>query len=133
MIVADNALISYLLIPGEHTGLAQAVRSADPQWVAPRLWLSEFRNVLWKYLRAGEMEFETALRLLVVAEDVMRDRSFEVLSPMVLRLAEQSGCSTYDCEYVALAHDLDLRLVTPDRQLLRAFPQRAVHPRDFIA
>jgi len=132
VIVADNALISYLLIPGEQTSLAEHVRSADPQWVAPLLWISEFRNVVLKYLRAGDLGFDTAIRLMAVAEDMMRNRSFEVNSAEVLRLAEESGCSAYDCEYVALAVKRDLRLVTPDRQVLHAFPQHAVHPADFI-
>ena len=44
----------------------------------------------------------------------------------VLALARDSRCSAYDCEYVALAMHLDAPLVTMDKQLLKAFPKRAV-------
>jgi hypothetical protein len=36
-----------------------------------------------------------------------------------------STCSSYDCEFVALAMQLDTSLVTMDGELLRAFPNRA--------
>lgn len=44
----------------------------------------------------------------------------------VLELVRASDCSAYDCEFVALAAQLDTRLVTMDKKLLRAFPARAV-------
>jgi len=49
----------------------------------------------------------------------------------VLGLAAQSGCTAYDCEFVALAADLGTRLVTADRRVLAAFPDIAVAPRAF--
>jgi len=38
---------------------------------------------------------------------------------------EASGCSAYDCEFVAAALALQTRLITSDRQLLRTFPTLA--------
>ncbi len=49
----------------------------------------------------------------------------------VLRLNETSGCTTYDVEYVWLATELDLPLVTSDQQVIRAFPEVAVDPQHF--
>jgi predicted nucleic acid-binding protein len=49
-----------------------------------------------------------------------------------LQLAAESGCSAYDCEFVALARDLEVPLVTADRQLLAAFPSTAVSPEAFV-
>ena len=51
----------------------------------------------------------------------------------VLQLAVDSGCSAYDCEFVALAEWLDAHLVTFDRAVLRAFPERAMAPASFTA
>jgi antitoxin FitA len=44
----------------------------------------------------------------------------------VLTLACSSGCSAYDCEFVALARHLNTRLVTVDQQLVRRFKSTAV-------
>ena len=53
MIVADTNLIVYLFINGDKTPLAQKVLAADPHWIFPPLWQSEFRNVLAGHLRRG--------------------------------------------------------------------------------
>ena len=44
----------------------------------------------------------------------------------ILRMAEQSGCTTYDLAYVWLATRLGVRLVTSDQQVLDAYPGVAV-------
>jgi predicted nucleic acid-binding protein len=51
---------------------------------------------------------------------------FQVESAAVLNLAALSQCSAYDCEFVALAQQLGVMLVTSDRQILRQFPSSAV-------
>jgi predicted nucleic acid-binding protein len=43
-----------------------------------------------------------------------------------MRLTQESGCTAYDCEFVALAKYLDVKLVTTDKDLLKAFPRVAV-------
>ena len=63
----------------------------------------------------------------------MAGREYTVVSDHVLRLAVGSGCSAYDCEFVALAEDLGTRLVTVDRAVLGAFPSRAITPAAFAA
>jgi len=55
------------------------------------------------------------------------------LQDEVFRLALESGCSAYDCEFVAVALDLEIPFVTADRQVLRAFPTLAVHPDRFVS
>ena len=45
-----------------------------------------------------------------------------VASEQVLQLATSSGCSAYDCEFVAAAQQLGVPLVTEDRAILTAFP-----------
>ena len=52
--------------------------------------------------------------------------AYNVSSEKVLELACDSGCTAYDCEYVALAQELGVPLVTTDKQVLRAFPKTAV-------
>ena len=57
----------------------------------------------------------------------MAGREYSVSSAGVLAHVAASSMSAYDCEFVALAADLDVALVTADRKLLMAFPRIAVH------
>ncbi len=133
MIVADANLLAYLVMPGERTEEAEHVLSQDAHWVAPLLWRSELRSVMHKYVQRGDLTVARAVALLEQAAEVLGGRESEVDSRAVLGLASRSGCSTYDCEYVALAEMLDVPLVTSDRAVLKAFPNRAVAPADFRA
>jgi predicted nucleic acid-binding protein len=133
VIVADTNLIAYLLVRGQHTGEAEAVYRKDQQWSAPLLWRSEFRNVLVFYLRRRLIGMEEALDTMEQAEQLMRGQEFEVESSRVLRLAGTSGCSAYDCEFVALAHDLGVPLVTSDAALITKFKPTAVSMRAFCS
>jgi hypothetical protein len=47
---------------------------------------------------------------------------FAVSTDAVLQLVAISTCSAYDCEFVALAKEQQVQLVTVDRQILRDFP-----------
>jgi len=47
-------------------------------------------------------------------------------SKTVLKLARDSDCSAYDCEFIALAIKLNTQFVTMDKKLLMAFQKRAV-------
>lgn len=122
MIVVDANVLLYLLIPGKQTADAERWLERDPDWAAPRLWRSEVRNVLATYLRAGRIAQADALSLFQRAALIVGLEEYEVETVEVLRLAQASGCSAYDCEYVALAQFLDVPLVTADRKLRLAFP-----------
>jgi predicted nucleic acid-binding protein len=124
MIVVDVNVLAYLLIPGQHTASAEKLFQADPQWVAPRLWRSEFRNVLATYLRSDLISLADASALFQQAALIIGAEEYEVETLDVLRLSKDSGCSAYDCEYIALAEFLDLTFVTADKKLQKAFPQR---------
>ena len=126
MIVADTNLIAYFSIHTEHSALAEAVCAVDSVWAAPLLWRSEYCATLLKYIRHAGMNFEAAISSLRLAEDTVAGREYSVDARKVLELAYRTKCSAYDCEYVALAQDLGVPLVTTDKQLLRAFPNTAV-------
>jgi predicted nucleic acid-binding protein len=126
VIVADVNAIAYLTVRSESSALAEAVYATDALWVAPLLWLSEYRNMLAKYLQCRGMTIESALLSLRSAEEIIGGREYSVSSEKVLELVKSSGCTAYDCEYVALAQDLGVPLVTTDKQILREFPGTAV-------
>jgi predicted nucleic acid-binding protein len=126
MIVTDTNIIAHLTIRGEFSPLAEGVYAADASWAAPLLWRSEYRNTLMKYVQHRGMTIGSALLSLRSAQEIIGGNSYDVLSEKVLELALQSRCSAYDCEYVALAQELGVNLVTTDKQVLRAFPKTAV-------
>ncbi len=119
-------MIAYLYLPTEYTPHAEALLERDPEWVSPVLWRSEFRNILAGYMRRTTLTFDTARDLQAEAEDLLAGREYEVDSQRVLELVRDSDCSAYDCEFVALALRLGVRLVTMDRKLLAAFPTLTV-------
>ena len=126
MIVVDSNVLAYLYLPGEHTAGAEALLEREPEWAAPVLWRSEFRNILAGYLRRKTLTFDQACSLQGEAESLLAGSEFEVDSQAVLELVRDSDCSAHDCEFIALAIKLNTRLVTVDKKLLRAFPTRAV-------
>ena len=122
MIVVDTNVVAYLLLPGPQTAAAEALLEAQPTWAAPPLWRSEWRNVLVGYWRRGSLTLEQVIALQEQAETLVIGHEEPVQSEAVLQLAASSGCSAYDCEFVAAAQQLDAPLVTADRALLKAFP-----------
>lgn len=132
MIVADTNLIVYLYVKGQRTNQVEAVLQQDPAWAAPLLWRSEFRSTLMGLVKRKDLGLDDVLEIVSEAEQWMMGREYTVVSNKVLQLAVQSGCSAYDCEFVSLARDLEVTLVTSDRQILRAFPRVALSPEKFI-
>ncbi len=133
MIVADTNLIAYPLVDGPFTKEAQAVYDKDPDWVAPSFWRSEFRNVLVLSLRRGVMSFTEALEVMEDADLLMGGKDRDSASYRILRLAADSGCAAYDCEFVALAQDLGVPLVTSDRALIEKFKPAVVSMKTFCS
>ncbi len=133
MIVADVNLVAYLLLGGPEQPAAQRVFKRDPQWAVPLLWRSEFRNVLAQFIRQRGLSLTDAERAHDLAEALLAHREYLVQGYRVLAMVVGSTCSAYDCEYVALAEQLAVPLVTADRAVVRAFPNRAVSPEAFVA
>ena len=126
MIVVDSNIIIYVHVQGERTALALRALQRDPYWVAPPLWESEFRNVMAGYIRRRILKLEDAKRIMESALKTMEGREILPPSGLVLDLVAVSDCSAYDCEYVALARHLHVKLVTTDNKILRSFPETAI-------
>lgn len=130
MIVADTNLIVYLFITGDQTSLAQQVLHQDPHWIVPPLWQSEFRNVLAAYIRRG-MTLLEAKQIMYDVSQTLENRQIIPSHEKILDLIVESDCTAYDCEFVALARQLNIKLVTADKQLLKQFPDCAISLEEF--
>jgi predicted nucleic acid-binding protein len=133
VIVVDTNVIVYLMLKGERTAQAEAVFNKDSDWVAPYLWRSAFRNILALYLRQGYITLTNAKLIVKEAESLMHAKECEVQSMQVLDLVESSKCSSYDCEFVVLAQQLGVPLVTSNKKLLTEFPSNAISMDAFIS
>lgn len=131
MIVADTNLIVYLFVTGDKTPLAQEVLAKDPHWIVPPLWQSEFRNVIAGYIRRG-MTLIQAKQVMEDAILTLENRQVLPSSEKILDLISETDCTAYDCEFIALAQQLDVLLVTADKQLLSRFPNSTISLEEFV-
>ncbi|MCC5805072.1 MAG: type II toxin-antitoxin system VapC family toxin [Opitutales bacterium] len=127
MIVVDSNILLYLLIEGDRTGAVVRLQEREPVWVAPRLWLDEFLNVLCTYERLGRTTAAENLRRVELAGEVVA-RSYFVPPARTLALARRTGCSGYDSQFLALAEDLGVYLYTFDEKVLTSAPDLARCP-----
>ena len=132
MIVVDTNIIGYLFLTSDRSSQVEDALRKDPDWVAPLLWRSEFRNVLAYYIRKKIFLLEDANRIMEEANTLMQGHEYEIASFRVLSLVANSTCSAYDCEFVALAQDLRIPVVTVDKQILGQFPEDAMSLDNFL-
>lgn len=131
MIVVDTNVIGYLFLSSRQSQYAEQALKIDSEWAAPLIWRSELRNVLALYMRKNILELAQAQRIMNSALELLRGREYEVSSYDVLSLASESGCSAYDCEFIAVANELKVSLLTSDKQLLQKFPETTISLSDF--
>ena len=133
MIVVDTNIVSYLYISGIRSQQSEDLLLSDSYWVAPILWRSEFRNVLAQYFRKSLLTIDEILLIIQQAEELLADHEYEISSSHIMKLVENSQCSAYDCEFVALAQYLDIPLVTADKKIIREFPEIAQTVESFLS
>ncbi len=132
MIVVDTNVISYLYLTSEYSDLAEQLFLKNSSWLAPLLWRSEFRNVLSFYIRKEIITLQDAIQLFETAASLLHGNEYEINSTQVLKLSQNSGCSAYDCEFVNLAQDLGVPLVTMDKKILQNFQGTALSIQEYI-
>ena len=132
MIVADSNLIAYLLIPGETSALADEVLLKDSDWAVPLICRSEVRNILTLYMRHEGMSLSQARRTMEKAEALWNGREYAVPSDDVLELTFHHNVTAYDGEFVVLAKQLGVALVTFDKPVRKAFPTLALGAEEFL-
>jgi predicted nucleic acid-binding protein len=121
IVVDTNVLVHYWLETTEYAA-ASALLDDDPHWCAPYLWRSEFQNALAVQIRHANLSLDRARVASRRAHEQMDGHEYFIDPMAVLELATTSTCSPSDCEFVALAQELGVPLVTADRQILRNFP-----------
>ncbi len=119
--VVDSSVVTKWFVPEVHSAAALAYLRTGATLVAPDLLLPELGNVLWKKVRAREIDASTGRRIArrYQALPVRLVPSIWLLPP-ALELALELGRSVYDSLYLALAKSVRCPMVTADRRLLNA-------------
>lgn len=133
MIVVDTNIVSYFYLPSDYSAQIEALYRLDSQWIAPLLWRSEFRNVLATYLRKNLLSLSDAQDMMNAALRLLEENEYQIPSNQVLELVSQSNCSAYDCEFVALAKDLKIPLITADKKIINEFSEIAISIGTFLS
>ena len=132
MIIVDTNILVYLYIQGEYTQAVERLLDIDCTWAAPVLWRSEFRNVLALYIRKKIISVDHAINITAQAEILMAENEYQPSSAAVLDFVHSSACSAYDCEFVCLAKQFEIPLITQDKKILAEFPKYALKLDQFI-
>ena len=128
MIVVDATVVAgFLFSADQFHAQADAVRGKDADWHCPELVFSEVRSVGMKHHQKGDTLDATICNLTAATVSVYRMHSHSVL-----QAAEEGSVCVYDAEYVALARQLQVKLVTTDEKILEQFPAISVSPSDFL-
>jgi predicted nucleic acid-binding protein len=122
VIVADTNAVAYLLIAGEKTARAQRAYDLDSEWTLPELWRHEFLSVLAAFVRQGGATLAAAAELWQTAVALFGPSQRPADMLLALQIAAGHQISAYDAQFVALAMEPGVPLITEDQALLRKFP-----------
>jgi predicted nucleic acid-binding protein len=122
VIVADTNLLVYDSIEMIQSRLAKQWRQEEPVWCVPSLWQFEFTNAIMSNVRAGKIEQEAGVAIIIKAIAMYSVNEYGVDQIDVYRVALRYRISTYDANYVVLAEMLGTVCVTGDQQMLERVP-----------
>jgi predicted nucleic acid-binding protein len=132
MIVADTTLLANFYL-GDKQEEAMVVFRLDAEWFASPLWRFEMHHTLLKHIRARQFPVLECESVMTKASALLADRERQASTTQVLQAAMIYKISAYGADYLALAQQLRVPLVTFDQKLVRAAPGLALLPADFIA
>ena len=132
MIVVDTNVIVSMTFETLHSEIVANLHRADPEWAAPRLWRSEFLNVLRHYIKRGLVDLKESFEAIDYAQTLVANREHDTPQHLMVDHLFKSAATSYDCEFVTLAEILDVKLITFDSRLVKEFPSIAYLPADYL-
>jgi len=131
MIVVDTNILAYLYFPGDKSAEVQDLLQTDSEWAAPALWRSELLNVICTYMRVKNLGLPRGIEIFDLADELMFPRTYAVSPLKVFEVANRTGCSGYDSEFVSLAEEMGTRLITYDPSVLAKASPVTCTPSEF--
>jgi predicted nucleic acid-binding protein len=119
ILVIDTSVVVKWFVDEPGRLPARAILGSKVDLAAPDFMIAEVGNVLWRKQRAGDIDRDQI-------DDALKElpRFFETLTPArdlivsAMGFARELGHSIYDCLFLALAVQLDTRLVTADDRFI---------------
>ena len=121
-LVVDASVVIKWHVTEVHTHAARQLLGDDaPALHVPDLVFPEVGNILWKKVRRGDLTEEQAHGIVhLVAVAPLAVHPSAPLLQAAHEIAVRTGRTVYDSLYVALAEQIDGRLVTADEKLYNA-------------
>jgi predicted nucleic acid-binding protein len=133
MIVTDTNILTSLFFPATSSAVVEKLQKKTEDWIVPPIWRSEFIDVAAAYFRKGIISYDQALEAVSQAAKILEDAEMEPDILITMSMIKNSKCTPYDCQFVALAFQMNVRLLTLDPQILIEFPAIAIKPQDYLA
>lgn len=119
-IVDASVAVKWFLIE-PHSDAALRLRSPGYRLHAPALLDLEFHNTVAKKIRRDELSIREGREMLGAVERIPMQRHPDaLLLPYAYELAVMTQRSVYDCQYLALAIQLQGRIITADSKFYDA-------------
>lgn len=132
MIVVDTNILVYAIVNGPQTASVHQVLAWDSDWAAPDIWRIEFVSAVTTLVRGRAISASDAESAIIDADRLMFSRDFSVNPVETFRAAQTYDLSAYDAQFVTLARNFGIRLLTADRRVLRNASSIAISPADFL-
>ena len=135
LFVVDASVAVKWFVPEEHSDVSELLLDENFDLAVPRLFFSEFGNILWKKFTRGEISQEDVLDATVQLRTAeLAPMPDELLLDAAVALACDLKHPVYDCLYLALADSLETAVITADQKFANkvADPARVVFVADFM-
>ena len=135
LFVVDASVAVKWFVLEEHSDVSELLLDENFDLAVPRLFFSEFGNILWKKFTRHELSHEDAVDS---ARGVRSAMLIPVPDELLLNAALALACElkhpVYDCLYLALTDSLETAVVTADQKFANkvADPARVVFVADFL-
>jgi len=123
MIVIDTNIIAPLYVQSAQTEAVTKLFAQDQIWRTEPLALIELSNVLITYERSRYITAATARDCIDRAAAFLQPNLFRVSHRAALDAALRYGTTAYDARFLAVAEQLNSRLVTEDAKLRATAPK----------
>jgi len=122
-VVDASVLIKLYINEAGSRRAATAIKKAEALFSPDLLW-AETGNILWKYVRRGELEAEAAEAMLtdMIQMPIQITATQDVIT-QALQIATQTDRTVYDSVYLATAVQTKAVLLTADERLVNALAQ----------